>query len=842
MNYSKTVFAVCIILLLAVAPITQGKENGKLNSGTGCGCHSQPGANLATPSVSGLPSAYTPGSVYQLTVSVTGGVSGSGGGFSMDVDKGTFSYFGFAVGISSTGDSATHSITGSSSRTWGFDWTAPSSGSGAANFQLAALTSNGNGADSGDRWGTLTIQVLENAPTNQAPSASNAMLTPTDAKTADSLTLSYSYSDPDGNPESGTVITWYKDSIAQPQGTIPGKVVSSSLTAKNEQWYAEVTPSDGQDSGQTITSNTVTIQNTPPTVSTPAISPSQPSSNDDLSITISSSDDDQDVLTTEIRWYLDGALVSELNDQSTVTSLATRDGDQWYVEIRVSDGEDTTVWKTSQTVTIGSTAPVNNKPTISTLTILPSNPYTIDTLSLDFLSNDIDGDTIVDTEIQWYRNGVLMPSITTTTLSSEQTSKSEQWGVHVRINDGTEWSDWEISSSVTILNTAPELDSISLDFSQAQTSQNITLSLSMSDLDGDAPASPETRWYKNGQEFTSIENQITLPSSLTSKGDNWTVFVRADDGQEFSMNELSTSVEIINTIPNAIVELSHTSLEDLVLSVTNDDIDGDLVSNEITWYRNGFKEGSLDGQSSVPAQLLGPGQVWSVDVIPNDGESNGSMVSSQITIENLAPTAQIDVESEKLWDGEEIKVSAQNSTDSDGRIETYSWQWSDNNGNSGTGSGKEYTFIPNGMVTLTLTVYDELGSNGYTSINLQTEAGPKVTSLEAYSMQEQVRLSWSWSGPEATFEILRNGDSITVISELEFVDTPLISGPTDYTIRPIIDGQGLHSGSSTIEGFMVETIEPTESSVSTTGGLITGLLFIILSIGSLSLILIDRRD
>ena len=842
MNYSKTVFAVCIILLLAVAPITQGKENGKLNSGTGCGCHSQPGANLATPSVSGLPSAYTPGSVYQLTVSVTGGVSGSGGGFSMDVDKGTFSYFGFAVGISSTGDSATHSITGSSSRTWGFDWTAPSSGSGAANFQLAALTSNGNGADSGDRWGTLTIQVLENAPTNQAPSASNAMLTPTDAKTADSLTLSYSYSDPDGNPESGTVITWYKDSIAQPQGTIPGKVVSSSLTAKNEQWYAEVTPSDGQDSGQTITSNTVTIQNTPPTVSTPAISPSQPSSNDDLSITISSSDDDQDVLTTEIRWYLDGALVNELNDQSTVTSLATRDGDQWYVEIRVSDGEDTTVWKTSQTVTIGSTAPVNNKPTISTLTILPSNPYTIDTLSLDFLSNDIDGDTIVDTEIQWYRNGVLMPSITTTTLSSEQTSKSEQWGVHVRINDGTEWSDWEISSSVTILNTAPELDSISLDFSQAQTSQNITLSLSMSDLDGDAPASPETRWYKNGQEFTSIENQITLPSSLTSKGDNWTVFVRANDGQEFSMNELSTSVEIINTIPNAIVELSHTSLEDLVLSVTNDDIDGDLVSNEITWYRNGFKEGSLDGQSSVPAQLLGPGQVWSVDVIPNDGESNGSMVSSQITIENLAPTAQIDVESEKLWDGEEIKVSAQNSTDSDGRIETYSWQWSDNNGNSGTGSGKEYTFIPNGMVTLTLTVYDELGSNGYTSINLQTEAGPKVTSLEADSMQEQVRLSWSWSGPEATFEILRNGDSITVISELEFVDTPLISGPTDYTIRPIIDGQGLHSGSSTIEGFMVETIEPTESSVSTTGGLITGLLFIILSIGSLSLIFIDRRD
>ena len=130
------------------------------------------------------------------------------------------------------------------------------------------MTSNGDGSDSGDRWGTLTLQVPEDIPTNQPPSASGAMLSPTDAKTADSLTLSYSYSDPDGDSESGTVITWFKDGIALQQGAVPGKIVSSSLTSKNEQWYAEITPSDGQDSGSTITSNTVTIQNTPPSLST----------------------------------------------------------------------------------------------------------------------------------------------------------------------------------------------------------------------------------------------------------------------------------------------------------------------------------------------------------------------------------------------------------------------------------------------------------------------------------------------------------------------------------------------------------------------------------------------
>ena len=99
MNYSKRVYAVLLILLIWVIPLSEGKENGKLNSGTGCGCHSQSGSNVATPSLSGTPAKYTPGQSYQLTISVSGGVSGSGGGFSLDIDKGTLSYIGFAVNI-----------------------------------------------------------------------------------------------------------------------------------------------------------------------------------------------------------------------------------------------------------------------------------------------------------------------------------------------------------------------------------------------------------------------------------------------------------------------------------------------------------------------------------------------------------------------------------------------------------------------------------------------------------------------------------------------------------------------------------------------------------------------
>ena len=112
-----------------------------------------------------------------------------------------------SVKVNNQGNSATHGITGSSSRSWSFDWTSPSAGSGTTTFEVAGITANGNGGTSGDRWATNVVPVPETVPVNNPPSSSNVLLSPTDAKTTDVLTLSYSYSDPDGDAQSGTEIT-----------------------------------------------------------------------------------------------------------------------------------------------------------------------------------------------------------------------------------------------------------------------------------------------------------------------------------------------------------------------------------------------------------------------------------------------------------------------------------------------------------------------------------------------------------------------------------------------------------------------------------------------------------
>ena len=180
-------------------------------------------------------------------------VSGSSGGFSLEVNKGTQCGVGLMlVNVNNQGNSATHSITGSSYRSWSFDWTAPNLGAGLVTFEVAGMTSNGNGGNSGDRWTTNVIQVPENIAVNNPPSVANVLLNPTNAVTTDSLTLSYSFSDPDNDQESGSEIIWYRDSQALPQGAIVGLSVPSSETAKGQEWYATVKPSDGSDFGTLV--------------------------------------------------------------------------------------------------------------------------------------------------------------------------------------------------------------------------------------------------------------------------------------------------------------------------------------------------------------------------------------------------------------------------------------------------------------------------------------------------------------------------------------------------------------------------------------------------------------
>ena len=239
-----------IILMASQSPIIDASSTGKHNSSGGCSCHYNTGA---LPAINhNFPLAYSAGQTYSITISLS---AGSAGGFSVAADKGSFSNAG--TGVSINGASVTHTSSGSTS--WTFDWVAPSVNSGTATIDMAGLMANSNGQNSGDGWTTDTHTITENLPKNYVPEATNVVLNPSSNAASNSdITVSYTYYDANGDPESGTEINWLKDGNIETSyfglTTLP-----SSATTVGEIWEVTIKPKDGVDFGLLVESDAVNI-------------------------------------------------------------------------------------------------------------------------------------------------------------------------------------------------------------------------------------------------------------------------------------------------------------------------------------------------------------------------------------------------------------------------------------------------------------------------------------------------------------------------------------------------------------------------------------------------------
>ena len=844
----RTLGLFAILCLAMAAPMSNAYSGGIYGQGTGCGggyCHGS-GTQTATVSMSGQPTTYTAGSTYTLSVSVTGGPSSTNGGFALDIDKGSLSSPGTGATINTAANSATHA--NNNYRSWSVDWTAPSTGSGVVSIDVAGNAVDGNGYNTNDEWDTTTYQISEgSAPANTAPTLSNLLLSPATASTTDTLVLSYTFDDVDGDTEAGSTIQWFRNSVLET--SLNGMMsIPSSQTEKGENWNVEVTPNDGTDFGTMVASSSITIGNSAPILSSVSIGISNPGTTDDLSVVNSSSDADaMDTLAYEYRWYLDGNLQSSLDGLSPLPSFATRNGDSWEIEMRVSDGTDSSAWMKSSPVVIGSTTS-NTPPSVDSVTITPSNPTTETDLTALAISSDADMDSIVNTEYRWMKNGI-ETDVESQTLSSLNTMKGDSWSVSVRVNDGTTWSSWQSSPSTTIENTAPVLQSASLSASQVTGQTNVSVDAQMTDVDVFDSLTFNIQWYLDDVIQPQLENVNPLPSSQTSKGQNWAAVIHAFDGSDTSSESETLYVDIINSEPSvtATVSDSINSQEDITLIIESSDIDSDSVEiTSITWFRNGFREGSLDNATTVPSSYLGPGQIWSVEVLATDGEEAG-VSSTSITISNAPPTAIITVLTEYAYAGERVQLTASTSSDPDNRIVAYQWSWSSSQAGQSSTSGTGVSFLMplSGSVSITLVVTDESGATDESTFVIQSLQALPCPSLTSSLEDENVNLAWAWNAQEsADFNVYRNGVLLGQTNQTSFTDTPSILGLTTYKLTVTIGDRVLES-SCQVPSTQI-TVDTQAASFddgpSTTLGFGLGSLYTIIGILFLVAVILRRGD
>jgi hypothetical protein len=146
-------------------------------STTGCGgssCHGGSANSATAIALTGIPAGgYTPGTAYNVTLSVTN-MSFGKAGFDLSVSGGTLS--NAPSGTMLMGTELHHTTPGnalSGVTSWSFTWTAPASGT--VNFNISANAVNNDGQTSGDVWNKVTLPfspaTAAAAPTITAPSA-----------------------------------------------------------------------------------------------------------------------------------------------------------------------------------------------------------------------------------------------------------------------------------------------------------------------------------------------------------------------------------------------------------------------------------------------------------------------------------------------------------------------------------------------------------------------------------------------------------------------------------------------------------------------------------------------
>ena len=145
----KAIVLSAVITMVMLSPIIEANSNGKHYSSGGC--HSSGSSVTISENFT-----YTAGQTYSIQLSVSSSVSGTYGGFNVEVDKGIST--GGSSSVKVNGKSITHP--NAVNRAWSFDWTAPSAGSGMVNVDIAGMTANGYG-NNGDAWSTMSLTITE---------------------------------------------------------------------------------------------------------------------------------------------------------------------------------------------------------------------------------------------------------------------------------------------------------------------------------------------------------------------------------------------------------------------------------------------------------------------------------------------------------------------------------------------------------------------------------------------------------------------------------------------------------------------------------------------------------
>jgi len=227
-------------------------------------------------------------------------------------------------------------------------------------------------------------------------------------------------------------------------------------------------------------------------------------------------------------------------------------------------------------------------------------------------------------------------------------------------------------------NAPPDGLQVSLSPTEPMTTDELVVSIDSEATDpNDDSVTYRYLWTRDGDVVTGQE-QATLPSNQTEKGETWEVTVTPDDGKTLGPTATAT-VQIVNAPPTVEAALSPAEPltdDNLVVDVQSVDPDLDPVTVDIRWILNGSP--TEVSENRMPSQRTSKGDVWEVVLTPNDGEVDGEQVTVSVTIGNTPPsveTAEVRSDTGRIDRGSALQCVGLGWEDIDDDAEGYTVRW-----------------------------------------------------------------------------------------------------------------------------------------------------------------------
>ncbi len=462
---------------------------------------------------------------------------------------------------------------------------------------------------------------------NTVPSIDNVEIAPDPAYAESSLACTWSgYTDVDLDADESTLQWTINGNPAGTASPLEGGFIDGDVVE------CTVTPRDAEGAGTPLSSS-ITISTTQPSITTATITPETAAYNDTLTCSwdgYSDADGDPDESTVE--WQNeDGSILG------TETTLAGAfvGGDLITCVVTPFDGKDPGTPVRSDAIII-----VNSPPVLEDVSLTPVEPRETDTLvCAPGVTTDPDGTTSFSYTYRWRVAGVIVPGATGSTLTGSDFDRGHSVACLVTPSDGSASGDEVMSNTVTILNSRPQIDSLTISPTTANTNTVFTASVTASDADGDA-IFVDYEWRVNGIVELEGEGIDTFNGAIYfDKHDEISVKVTPNDTTDYGTPVVSDSIIVDNTPPTSptvnISPETHEPGDDFSCDIVVDgtDIDDDTVTYTYEWYL----DGSLTSHSTdtISGSITIHDQHWECVATSTDGEDSGGSDSDTVVVNDL---------------------------------------------------------------------------------------------------------------------------------------------------------------------------------------------------------------